>query len=259
MVSESKPAAHRETRILGIDFFHGTAEEAVARMSRGGLLVVPAAPALKDLPTNSAYREALVSADLAITDSAFMVLIWNCLNFRWITRLSGLEYLRCLLHQPDFRDAGNTLWIMASPTSATCNLEWLEEQGICVPADFVYMAPMYDGEVDDPVLQEKLDRLRPQHVVLTIGGGTQERLGLYLKRNLSYSPAIHCIGAAIAFLSGDQVHIPIWADSFYLGWLFRSISEPKRYIPRYWGARKLFGLMARYRDRLPAPEPSSIA
>jgi N-acetylglucosaminyldiphosphoundecaprenol N-acetyl-beta-D-mannosaminyltransferase len=258
MASES-PSAGRETRILGIDFFHGSAAEAVARMSRGGLLVVPAAPALKDLPTNSAYREALVSADLAITDSAFMVLIWNCLNFRWITRLSGLEYLRCLLDQPDLRDPGNTFWIMAGPASAACNLAWLAEQGIDVPPDCVYMAPMYGKEIDDSELLERLDRLQPQHVVLTIGGGTQERLGLYLKRQLSYLPAIHCIGAAIAFLSGDQVHIPVWADSFYLGWLFRSISEPKRYIPRYWGARKLFRLMARYRDRLPVAEPNSAA
>jgi len=257
MATESQPASRRQTRILGIDFFHGSAAEAVALMKHGGLLVVPAAPALKDLPTNSAYREALVNADLAITDSGFMVLIWNCLSFHWITRLSGLEYLRCLLRQPDLREPGNTLWIMASPASAKCNLDWLAEQGIEIPADNIYMAPMYGKEIHDGALIELVERTRPQHVVVTIGGGTQERLGLYLKRNAGYLPAIHCIGAAIAFLSGDQVHIPVWADAFYLVWIFRSISEPTRYIPRYWGARKLFGLMARYRDRLPAPEPNS--
>jgi N-acetylglucosaminyldiphosphoundecaprenol N-acetyl-beta-D-mannosaminyltransferase len=257
MASESQPASRRQTRILGIDFFHGSAEEAVELMKHGGLLVVPAAPALKDLPTNSAYREALVNADVAITDSSFMVLIWNCLSFHWITRLSGLEYLRCLLRQPDLREPGNTLWIMASPVSAKCNRDWLVEQGIEIPADNVYMAPMYGKEIQDDALIELVERTRPVHVVVTIGGGTQERLGLFLKRNASYLPAIHCIGAAIAFLSGDQVHIPVWADTFYLGWLFRSISEPSRYLPRYWGARKLFGLMARYRDRLPAPEPNS--
>ena len=96
-----------------------------------------------------------------------------------------------------------------------------------------------------------MQRIRPKHVVVTIGGGTQERLGLYLKRNLDFLPAIHCIGAAIAFLSGDQVHIPDWTDRFYLGWLYRCISEPKRYIPRYWGARKLLSLMLKYRSELP--------
>ena len=258
MASElSQPSPRHHTRILGIDFFHGSAAVAVEIMSRGGLLVVPAAPALKDLKTNAGYREALMAADLAITDSAFMVLIWNVLQRDFISRLSGLEYLRHLLLQPDLRRPGNTVWIMASPLSARLNLEWLAEQGIEVPAECVYMAPMYGKEIQDIELLEKLDRLRPQHVIVTIGGGTQERLGLYLKRNLSYLPAIHCIGAAIAFLSGDQVHIPVWADTFYLGWLFRSLSEPKRYIPRYWDARKLFPLMARYRDRLPVPETGS--
>ena len=110
---------------------------------------------------------------------------------------------------------------------------------------------MYGRDVVDAALLERLERLRPKHVIVTIGGGKQEQLGLFLRRGLDYVPSIHCIGAAIAFLSGDQVHIPIWADRFYMGWLFRSISEPKRYLPRYWDARKLFRLMLRYRDRLP--------
>jgi exopolysaccharide biosynthesis WecB/TagA/CpsF family protein len=237
--------------ILGIDFFQGTAKQAVDRVRDGGLLVVPAAPALKNLGTDAGYREALLNADLVITDSAFMVLIWNWLQKDSISRLSGLEYLRELLLQPEVTRPENCVWIMASPTSATQNLAWLAAQGVDVPADCVYMAPMYGMDIEDAALLALLEQKRPRHIVVTIGGGTQERLGLYLKRHLSYLPAIHCIGAAIAFLSGDQVHIPVWADKYYLGWLFRSISEPKRYVPRYWDARKLFGLMRRYRERLP--------
>jgi len=241
-------------RILGIDFFDGSAKEAINIMrTNGGLLVVPAAPALKDLDCSPDYRDALLNADLAITDSAFMVLIWNRLQPVPIRRLSGLEYLRKLLLESEVRKPGNALWIMASPGSAKHNLRWLAGQGIIIPEDNVYMAPMYGNvPIDDFALLERLNRLRPAHVIVTIGGGTQERLGLYLKRNLAYRPAIHCIGAAIAFLSGDQVHIPIWADRFYLGWLFRSVAEPKRYIPRYWDARKLLAMMLRNRSRLPA-------
>jgi UDP-N-acetyl-D-mannosaminuronic acid transferase (WecB/TagA/CpsF family) len=249
MIHEPPHATHR---ILGIDFFDGSAQSAIAIMRNGGLLVIPAAPALKDLDHNPDYRESLLNADLAITDSAYMVLIWNRLQSKPIKRLSGLEYLRALLLEPDVRQPGNTLWIMASPLSAKRNLAWLAGQGITIPEDNIYMAPIYSsGSISDPALLERLNRLRPHHVIMTIGGGTQERLGLYLKRNLTYRPAIHCIGAAIAFLSGDQVHIPIWADKFYLGWLFRSIAEPKRYVPRYWGAFKLLPLMLRHRDRLP--------
>jgi UDP-N-acetyl-D-mannosaminuronic acid transferase (WecB/TagA/CpsF family) len=250
-------APSRQThRILGIDFFDGSAQAAIALMRNGGLLVIPAAPALKDLDHNLDYRESLLNADLAITDSAYMVLIWNRLQSKPIKRLSGLEYLRELLLEPDVRQPGNTLWIMASPISAKRNLAWLAGQGITIPEDNIYMAPIYDsGSISDHALLERLNRLRPQHVIVTLGGGTQERLGLYLKRNLAYRPAIHCIGAAIAFLSGDQVHIPVWADKFYLGWLFRSIAEPKRYVPRYWGAFKLLPLLLRHRDRLPNLKP----
>jgi UDP-N-acetyl-D-mannosaminuronic acid transferase (WecB/TagA/CpsF family) len=254
MATTTPPTHHR---ILGIDFFDGSAKEAIEIMqTNGGLLVVPAAPALKDLDRNLDYRESLLNADLAITDSAFMVLIWNRLQPTPIKRLSGLEYLRELLLNPEVRQPGHTLWIMASPISAKRNLDWLAGQGITVPEDNIYMAPMYgNASISDPALIERLNRLRPRHVIVTIGGGTQERLGLYLKRNLSYRPAIHCIGAAIAFLSGDQVHIPVWADKFYLGWLLRSFAEPKRYIPRYWDARKLLALMLRHRSRLPDLKP----
>jgi N-acetylglucosaminyldiphosphoundecaprenol N-acetyl-beta-D-mannosaminyltransferase len=116
---------------------------------------------------------------------------------------------------------------------------------------------MYGKEIADLPLLALLERVRPQHIIVTIGGGTQERLGWFLKRRLSYRPAIHCIGAAIAFLSGDQVRIPGWGDRLYMGWLFRVLSQPARYVPRYWGARKLFGLMRRFGERLPGEDAST--
>ena len=241
-------------RILGIDFFFGTAEEAIDRIRAGGLLVVPAAPALKDLGTNAGYRESLVNADLAITDSALMVLLWNLLANDRITRLSGLEYLRTLVGDAEVRASGNTLWVMANEKSVSNNMAWLREQGISVPEECLYVAPLYGSRIEDPELVERLNRLRPKHVILTLGGGVQENLGLWLKRQLEYRPAIHCIGAAIAFLSGDQVYIPEWADHFYFGWLYRCISDPKRYAPRYWNARKLIRLLVRYRSELPPLE-----
>jgi UDP-N-acetyl-D-mannosaminuronic acid transferase (WecB/TagA/CpsF family) len=111
---------------------------------------------------------------------------------------------------------------------------------------------MYGPNLEDRELLRQLEQRRPGHIVLGLGGGTQERLGLYLKQHLSYSPAIHCIGAAIAFLSGYQVHIPVWVDHAGLGWLWRSLSAPSVYGPRYWDARHLAPLIIRFRDRLPS-------
>jgi N-acetylglucosaminyldiphosphoundecaprenol N-acetyl-beta-D-mannosaminyltransferase len=238
-------------QILGIRFFVGDADEAVARMSSGGLLVVPAAPALKNLANDPAYREALQGADLVITDSAFMVMIWNRLKRDSIRRVSGLKYLSFLLKRPDFYQPGGSFWIMASEASARKNSAWLRRRGIELAPSDCYVAPLYGKTLSDPALLRMINERHPRHIVVTLGGGTQERLGLYLRSELDCKPSIHCVGAAIAFLSGDQVLIPDWADRMYLGWLFRCLSDPRRYMPRYWDARKLLSLMIRYGSSLP--------
>jgi UDP-N-acetyl-D-mannosaminuronic acid transferase (WecB/TagA/CpsF family) len=240
-------------QILGINFFSGGAAEAVERMRSGGLLVAPAAPALTALTVDRGYREALLTADVAIADSALMALVWNLLEGDNLRRLSGLEYFSHLVDDAEFRAPGAAFYVMASAQSAQRNMAWLASRGIPVSLDQIYIAPMYGGDVADAALVRRISEARPRHVVLTLGGGIQERLGLYIKRSLDYLPAIHCIGAAIAFCSGDQVYISPVADRLAMGWLLRCLSSPGRYLPRYWAARKLAWLLYRYRTELPPP------
>jgi|HubBroStandDraft_1064217.scaffolds.fasta_scaffold137868_1 N-acetylglucosaminyldiphosphoundecaprenol N-acetyl-beta-D-mannosaminyltransferase len=245
-------STRRFQQILGVRFFVGDAQGAIDEVSQnGGLVVVPAAPALKNLAVDKGYREALLGADFAIADSAFMVLLWNLIDSNRIPKLSGLKYLRALVDEPEFKKLGNTFWVMPTAASAQRNLRWLRGNGVNVANEDVYLAPLYGQTISDEELLERIEERRPKHIVLGVGGGTQERLGLYLKQHLSYRPAIHCIGAAIGFLSGDQVHIPVWADTLGLGWLCRTMSDPKRFVPRYWDARHLAPLLLKYRDRLP--------
>lgn len=240
-------------KILGIHFFGGNPQRAKEIGLSGGLVVVPAAPALVELPHDHAYREALLNADLAITDSGFMVLIWNFLKRDKLRRVSGLEYLKLILEDPQLREQGNSFWIMPTRQSLERNLRWLRSQGIEIADADCYIAPMYDPRhVRDPQLLELLSARQPAQIIVGLGGGIQEKLGNYLKQHLPYRPGIHCIGAAIAFLTGDQVNIPTWADRFYLGWLFRSLSQPRKFFPRYWKARKLLPLMLKYREHAPA-------
>jgi N-acetylglucosaminyldiphosphoundecaprenol N-acetyl-beta-D-mannosaminyltransferase len=251
--SSAMTNARKFQQILGIRFFVGDAQGAIDLVSeRGGLVVVPSAPTLKDLASDHSYRESLLGADFAIADSTLMVVIWNLVERNRIPKLSGLKYLRALVERPEFRIEGNNFWVMASPKSARRNLKWLRENGVAVAEEDVYIAPLYGSVIDDKELLRRIEERRPKHVVMGVGGGVQERVGYYLKQNLSYMPAIHCIGAAIAFLSGDQVGIPSWVDALGMGWLWRIFSDPKRFGPRYWGARFLAPLLLKYRDRLPA-------
>jgi N-acetylglucosaminyldiphosphoundecaprenol N-acetyl-beta-D-mannosaminyltransferase len=241
--------------ILGLRFTLCSAAEAVLRAETGGLVVFPAAPALKELPANAAYRNALLGADSIFPDSGFMVMTWNFIERDSIRRLSGLTYLRELVQLSSFRRTGNTLWVLPHSSSRKMTKAWLSEQGIEVPESHIYIAPKYSVEGSDPMdakLIELIDTLRPQHVILGVGGGVQEPLGADLKHRLDYLPAIHCVGAAISFLTGEQVSIPVWADRLYLGWLFRTLHNPSRFARRYVSAMQLLPLMRKYRNLNPS-------
>ena len=82
----------------------------------------------------------------------------------------------------------------------------------------------------------------------------QDKLGSYLKHILNYHPAIYCIGAAPGFVTGDQVTIPMWADHFRVGWIFRIVTQPRALLPRFWSARRLPGIMIKYGREAPVPE-----
>lgn len=241
--------------VLGVPLAALTVDEAVERGLRGGLVLAPSGPGLCDLPNDPHYREALLNSDLNLTDSGFVLLVRLIRGHRFAARTSGLRYLHELLRHPSMPTEQATYWVMPSRDSMVRNLGWLNESGHQVDEDHCYVAPVYPrrGKVEDADLLGILERRRPSHVFVCVGSGVQEKLGIYLKRNLTYTPGIHCVGAAIAFLSGDQARIPLWADRLALGWLVRCIRDPKVFIPRYLRAFKLAYLVLRYDEKAPPP------
>jgi UDP-N-acetyl-D-mannosaminuronic acid transferase (WecB/TagA/CpsF family) len=130
-------------------------------------------------------------------------------------------------------------------------------QGHPVRREDFYVAPKYADNVADDVLVKIVNQSKPAHVIIGVGGGVQEKLGFYLKRHCASKPAIHCIGAAIGFLTGDQVRIPDWADQWTLGWLFRCWANPGRFVPRYAKAFQLSAVLCKYSTQLPELEKAA--
>lgn len=247
-------------RILGVDFFVGALDDAVAQaIGRPGgtaarLVVAPSAPGLAvDLVQSSAYREALTTADLVLTDSGYMVLLWRLFTGEKLPRHSGLKFLRAVLARPELKEPGAIFWVMPSSEEDVRNRSWLNAQGLPTTPDDVYIAPFYGpGEIEDLELLRRIETRSPRIVMLAIGGGVQERLGCALRKQLSGRPGILCLGAAIAFLTGGQANIPPWADKLVLGWLLRLLSNPKKFWRRYWEALPLVTLVWSHRERLPS-------
>ena len=131
---------------------------------------------------------------------------------RKVERISGLKYLKHLLATLKGAGTGEVFWILPTERARQKLLDWSRREALPITGEDCYVAPRYGFEVGDPNLLALIERRRPAHVIIAIGSGAQEKLGYYLRENLSYRPAIHCIGAALGFLTGDQIAIPDWAD-----------------------------------------------
>lgn len=237
--------AFQTVRILGIDFYNDSLEKALNIVTQdGGLVLAPSGPGLSDLGKHPQYDAALQDADINLIDSGYLALLWKKRTGESLQRHSGLKFIKALVEDERFQSEAAQLWVMPTKEQIDATRTYLEENGIELDSGCFYEAPYYtESKITDQKLLETVRREHPRYVVLAIAGGKQEVLGHWLRQQLDYSPAIICIGAAIAFLSGQQANIPPWADRLYLGWLLRILKDPKTFFPRYWKARKLARLL----------------
>jgi N-acetylglucosaminyldiphosphoundecaprenol N-acetyl-beta-D-mannosaminyltransferase len=239
-------------QILGIKFFNGDVDEAVALMvQHGGFLVAPSGTCFTRLREDEPYRRAMLAADLAIADSGLMILMWRLVRREKIQRISGLKYLKHLLAKLKGGGSAEVLWVLPGKRAQQKLLDWSRRETFAVKIDNCHVAPHYGLEIEDRHLLARVEDRRPAHVVIAIGSGPQEKLGHYLRENLTYCPSIHCTGAALGFITGDQIGIPDWADRFCLGWFLRLLRRPQIFIPRLARAFQLPWLICKYGENLP--------
>jgi N-acetylglucosaminyldiphosphoundecaprenol N-acetyl-beta-D-mannosaminyltransferase len=245
------PGSPARERILGVSFFNGTAPAAVEDfLQAGGVLVAPASPALINLKYDSDYRRALQTADVVLPDSTLLAILWRIASGRRLRKISGLSYLKSLLGHDRFRAGANAFWLVSSETARENAIRWLRENGLQAdPQNFYVHAAAAEAERYE--LLTRIESRRPLDVIIAMGSGKQEKLGIYLREYLVDRPNIHCIGAALGFLTGEEDPIPDWAERHGLGWFWRLLSQPRMLLPRLGIACALAGMVFKYRSEMP--------
>lgn len=238
-------------RILGIEFSNGPVSAAVDHViSNGGCVVIPVAPALVKLSFDDDYRRVLQGADLVLADSGFLSMLWRLRTGRALRTISGIEYLRCLLDDDRFKASGEVLWLVRSEAAKHKALEFLRKIGFKATDSDIEVVAAESAADEGHRLLLLIEERKARHVVLALPR-RQEQLGMYLREYLLHAPAIHCVGAALGFLTGDEKGIPESWRKYHIGWLARLASQPRMLLPRIGMALTLAGMVFRYRDELP--------
>ena len=226
-------------KFKSIRFFDFKFNQIISRLKNtGGLLVAPAASALVDIEKNKTYYNSLKYSDIAIFDSGFLCILFSIFKRIKVKKLSGYLFLKKLLKIIEFR---NRKFFLIDPSiyEQKLNYNLLRKKNIINQRS--YVSPKYVlSNFKDLKLLAQINSYRPDIIIINIGGGIQEPLGLFLKDNIKKkNTIIICTGAAIGFITKVQAPINLFYDKFYLGWLVRLLHKPKNYYPRVIKSLKL--------------------
>ena len=194
-------------------------------LEKRGLLVFPAAPALTMINNNKDYHRSLIEAEYVFFDSGYFVLLLKFLKKINVSKLSGYRFLKYFFKF--LKSNKNQKIFCIDPTYKVkkINIAFFKKMGIKNLNN--YLAPIYKKKINDKKLLKKLNKIKPNYIITNLGGGTQEILGLYIKKNIKFKTTIICTGGAISYFTGEQAPINKFIDNLYLGWLIRIIFSPK--------------------------------
>ena len=201
---------------------------------QNGLIVLPSGPGLSNINKDKVYLQALKNSDQVLLDSGYFVLLLKILKNISVKKISGYLFFKHLIKHLQKNKFKKLLSIDPNKSLSKNNNNLFLKKGLNKKKIIHYIAPKYNSfKLIDLDLLKLIKKNKPDYIVINIGGGVQEVLGYYLKRNFNNKLKIYCTGAAISYYTGDQAPLSEFFDNYYLGWFIRIFYSPSllfRYI-----------------------------
>ena len=203
---------------------------------KDGLFVFPAGPALASVEKSKEYYKSIQNADFVFFDSGFFVLLLKIFKNINVQKFSGYKFLDFFFKYLKKNRKKKNFCIDTNVKFSKSNKRYIKKLGI--KNVYNYLAPIYEPiNLSDKKLLQLIKKFKPNYIIINLGGGIQEVLGLYIKKKLKIRTTILCTGGAISFFTKDQAPINALIDELYLGWFVRLIFNPLVFFKRY-----LYGL-----------------
>ena len=150
-------------------------------ITKKGYFTFPSAPGIASINSSKEYYNSLKKADYVFFDSGFFVLLLRILKNIKVNKFSGYKFLSFFFKFLRLNKKKSVYCIDPNINYSKSNKKYLKKIG--VKKIYNYVAPKYNPKnLNDKRLINEINKIKPDFIMTNIGGGTQEVLGLYLKK-----------------------------------------------------------------------------
>ena len=218
-------------------------------IKKRGLFVFPSGPGLSTIDEEEKYYQSLKKADYVFFDSGYFVLLLRIFKNIKVNKFSGYKFLVKFFEYLSNNKSKIIFSIDPNKNILNSNKKFLKNLGLRKVHNHL-AKKNYKNNFNDPKLFKKLNTFKPNFILINIGGGVQEILATYIKKNINFKTSIICTGAAISFFTGNQAPIGQYIDKFFLGWLVRIFFKPQIFFKRYLKTFKFIKIFLKYKNTI---------
>jgi len=221
----------------GLQVDNVTMEEAVGQVKefiKSGqphLITTPNPEIIVTSQTDQELKEIINHSALRVPDGISMVVVSKILGHPLKERVSGIDLMLRLMALSG--QEGYRVFLVGSAQGvaeqAATNLKNKYHTNIVGILDGFFG--------DDSSAVKKIKEAKPDLLLVGLGGGKQER---WLNRHLKELgvPVAMTIGGSLDVISGLKKRAPQWTQTLYIEWLYRLVTEPRRWkrqlaLPRF--------------------------
>lgn len=192
---------------------------------------------LVEAQSNERFKAVLNSADLATCDGFGLLLAGRVLQGVELPRVTGSDLSAALFEN---RDSSFKIFLLGGTTEVISILNKKFIQGnLAGSSDGGRLNQNYKLENNEQILEQI--RQSGANILLVAFGQVKQEI--WISENLAALPNVKVaigVGGTFDFLAGKLKRAPNWMRKSGLEWLYRLISEPKRF-GRIWRATAVFG------------------